>query len=169
MQLPDHPPARLSLYHGGMAGRETFTERFQRLTADLSDIELATAMGMRSTGAARDLRSGDTKMIKLDQALKLVRYFAERGQAVSPWDLIGEPVPQLLMGTGSGKTEATLLALGELTPPADGDANQSVSLTLNEYGSLRTAIEELQATVGDLVDDVEGLKGVKTPRRTRAG
>lgn len=67
--------------------RETFTERFNRLTAHLSDPELAVALGV-SVSSARMLRTGETKSIKLEQALRLCRKLG-----ISPWELAGEKEP----------------------------------------------------------------------------
>lgn len=67
--------------------RETFTERFCRLTAPLSDAELAVTLGA-SVSAARKLRSGETRSLKLDQALRLCKRLG-----ISPWELAGEPEP----------------------------------------------------------------------------
>lgn len=71
----------------GSRAKETFTERFNRLTAHLSDAELAVTLGV-SVSAARKLRTGDTQSLKLQQALRLCRKLG-----ISPWELAGEREP----------------------------------------------------------------------------
>jgi DNA-binding Xre family transcriptional regulator len=82
--------------------RETFTERFQRLTSDLTDSDLMTILNL-SYQAVRKLRAGGTQSIKLDAALRLCRRLA-----ISPWELAGEKEPSDGGGTvsafSSGKT-----------------------------------------------------------------
>lgn len=64
--------------------KEHFTERFNRLTASLSDAELAVALGV-SVSAARKVRSGETRSLKFEQAMRLCKRLR-----ISPWDLFGE-------------------------------------------------------------------------------
>lgn len=68
-------------------GGETFTDRFNRLTADLSDSDLMGDLGL-SYHAVRKLRSGDTKTLKLDGALRLCKRLG-----ITPWELAGEAPP----------------------------------------------------------------------------
>lgn len=67
--------------------KETFTERFNRLTAHLSDAELAVALGL-SVSAARMLRSGETRSLKFAPAMRLCKRLG-----ISPWELAGIPEP----------------------------------------------------------------------------
>jgi DNA-binding Xre family transcriptional regulator len=71
----------------GSSSRETFTERINRLTRHLSDAELAVALGVSVT-SARKIRSGETKSLKLEQALRLCEQLR-----ISPWELGGRRRP----------------------------------------------------------------------------
>ncbi|MDB5069548.1 MAG: hypothetical protein JWM87_659 [Candidatus Eremiobacteraeota bacterium] len=66
---------------------ETFTDRFNRLTSDLRDVEVASLLDL-TEGAVRKLRRGDTQTLKLDAALRLCKRLG-----ISPWELAGEREP----------------------------------------------------------------------------
>jgi hypothetical protein len=143
MDQRTYPRPHLTVYPGGMSG-ETFTERFKRLTAGIPEPELLYILGIKD-GALTKLQDGTTQSLKLEAGLRL----ADR-LGVSPWLFTSAP------------ERAT-----QPTPPAD--ENESVSLTLGEFRSLRTTIEELQKAVGSVIDDVADLKDAKTLRQKRAG
>jgi hypothetical protein len=65
----------------------TFNKRFKDLVQGLSDTQLGYVLGV-SADAARKMRSGDIKSLKLQAALRLARELQ-----VSPWYLAGEPEP----------------------------------------------------------------------------
>lgn len=80
--------------------KETFTERFNRLTADIKPTRLAMILGISEAGL-RKLRVGDTQSLKLTSALRLAR---ELG--VSPWYLACEPEPTAQPAEGATETIA---------------------------------------------------------------
>jgi hypothetical protein len=98
---------------------ETFNKRFKQLVQDLSDTELGYILGV-SADAARKMRHGDIKSLKLQAALRLARKLE-----ISPW-YIGceaEPMTPLPQTRGKRRTssavEATEPLLGH-TPVANG-------------------------------------------------
>src|SRR2546423_8114695 len=66
---------------------ETFNKRFKQLVQGLSDTELGYVLGL-SADAARKMRHGDIKSLKLQAALRLARKLD-----VSPWYIACEPEP----------------------------------------------------------------------------
>ena len=70
--------------------RETFTERFNRLTSDMKDSEIGTILGL-TFGGVRKIKEGQTQSLKLDAALRLC---ARVG--VSPWYLAGQMEPSAM-------------------------------------------------------------------------
>jgi DNA-binding Xre family transcriptional regulator len=65
----------------------SFSKRFKELVRGLNDTELGYILGV-SADAARKMRTGDIKSLKLQAALRLARELK-----VSPWYLAGEPEP----------------------------------------------------------------------------
>jgi transcriptional regulator with XRE-family HTH domain len=77
-----------------------FSKRFRELVRGLSDTELGYILGV-SADAARKVRNGDIKSLKLQAALRLARQLN-----VSPWYLAGEPEPAAIAAESSaGKLE----------------------------------------------------------------
>lgn len=68
--------------------RTNFSKRFRELVKDLSDTELGFILGV-SADAARKMRNGDIKSLKLHAALKLARELQ-----ISPWYLAAESEPE---------------------------------------------------------------------------
>jgi transcriptional regulator with XRE-family HTH domain len=66
---------------------ETFNKRFKQLVQGLSDTELGYVLGV-SADAARKMRQGDIKSLKLQAALRLARKLD-----ISPWYIACEPEP----------------------------------------------------------------------------
>jgi hypothetical protein len=66
---------------------ETFNKRFKQLVQGLSDTELGYVLGL-SADAARKMRQGDIKSLKLQAALRLARKLD-----ISPWYIACEPEP----------------------------------------------------------------------------
>lgn len=89
--LSQYPSTDSASYRRGVTDEapETLTERFNRLTAQLSETHVASIMGV-TEGAVRKLRRGDTQSYDLKRALRLCR---ELG--VSPWYLACESEPTL--------------------------------------------------------------------------
>jgi transcriptional regulator with XRE-family HTH domain len=73
---------------GELERDETFTERFNRLTANMTDGQLMDQLGLTMT-ALRKIKDGTTRTLKLRGGLRLARYLG-----VSPWYLICEPEPR---------------------------------------------------------------------------
>lgn len=163
MNFSERQPPRLSVYAGGMAGKETFTERFKRLTDGMTDMELSNAMGARSTGPARDLRSGDTKMIKLDQAYNLCRYFADRGRPIELWDFLGLPDPQAKLRENPTLPAASPRDGGAL-PSAIDELRQEIQATNHRFAE---AFRVLLASLPG-VDHAQVEKQLAQPHRPAA-
>ncbi len=72
----------------------TFSKRFKQLVQGLSDTELGFVLGV-SADAARKMRNGDIKSLKLKAALRLARELK-----VSPWYLAGESEPTAPLNSG---------------------------------------------------------------------
>jgi DNA-binding Xre family transcriptional regulator len=69
---------------------ETFTERFNRLTAGMNDGELAMTLDLSMAGL-RKIREGQTQSLKLHGALRLCRKLR-----ITAWELaFGEPEPAM--------------------------------------------------------------------------
>jgi transcriptional regulator with XRE-family HTH domain len=66
---------------------DTFNKRFKQLVQGLSDTELGYVLGV-SADAARKMRQGDIKSLKLQAALRLARKLD-----ISPWYIACEPEP----------------------------------------------------------------------------
>jgi transcriptional regulator with XRE-family HTH domain len=73
-----------------------FSKRFRELVRGLSDTELGYILGV-SADAARKVRNGDIKSLKLQAALRLASQLN-----VSPWYLAGEPEPAMIAAQISG-------------------------------------------------------------------
>src|ERR1700691_659948 len=70
-----------------LMANETFNKRFKQLVQGLSDTELGYVLGV-SADAARKMRQGDIKSLKLQAALRLARKLD-----ISPWYIACEPEP----------------------------------------------------------------------------
>lgn len=66
-----------------------FSKRFREIVRGLSDTELGAILGV-SADAARKMRNGDIKSLKLEAALRLARKLE-----ISPWYLAGEAEPAI--------------------------------------------------------------------------
>src|SRR5579863_7345086 len=76
----------------------SFSKRFREVIKGLSDAELGAVLGV-TTDAARKMRSGRIKSLKLEAALRLARELK-----ISPWYLAGEPEPTVRLSP-AGTTE----------------------------------------------------------------
>jgi transcriptional regulator with XRE-family HTH domain len=72
-----------------------FSKRFRELVTGLTDTELGFVLGV-TADAARKLRNGDIKSLKLHAALRLARELQ-----ISPWYLAGEPEPDVTVPRGA--------------------------------------------------------------------
>jgi len=122
---------------------ETFTERFNRLTAGLETHELVGIMRVDGRIVAR-LRGGQQQSLKLDQGLRLAKYLG-----VSPWVFIGESEP--------------------VTPPAAppyGDGTEPLARQVRDL--VLAAIEPLEAEVRRLRAKIEPARAPAKPRKRSA-
>jgi hypothetical protein len=135
----------------------SFSKRFKELVRGLSDTELGFILGV-TADAARKMRSGDIKSLKLQAALRLSRELE-----ISPWYLAGEAEP------------ATPLTVGPPDEKRRGTSGRKAGLTL-QHAALRTAesalllhdeVVELRARIRRLEVAVEALQsraGVSSSR-----
>jgi hypothetical protein len=135
----------------------SFSKRFKELVRGLNDTELGFILGV-SADAARKMRSGDIKSLKLQAALRLARELK-----ISPWYLAGEaePASRLMAGLPDEKHRRK--------------GGRKVSRTL-EHAALQTAesalllhdeVVELRARVRRLEGAVEALQSRATASSAR--
>jgi hypothetical protein len=124
-----------------------FNKRFKDLVKDLSDTELGYTLGV-SADAARKMRSGDIKSLKLEAALRLARKLR-----ISPWYLAGEPEPTTPLAPGPparrgrGKVQA---AADRSLERAQLETAESALLLHDEVVELRSRVRRLEAAVEKL-------------------
>ena len=124
----------------------SFSKRFKDLVQDLSDTELGFVLGV-SADAARKMRNGDIKSLKLQAALRLARELK-----VSPWYLAGEPEPTIALNPnpspGRGRKKAPK---GRQTlERAQLETAESALLLHDEVVELRARIRRLEAAIEEL-------------------
>jgi transcriptional regulator with XRE-family HTH domain len=123
-----------------------FSKRFREVVEGLSDAELGAILGV-TTDAARKMRRGRIKSLKLEAALRLARELK-----VSPWFLGGEVEPTGL----SDNKPATRTRAGrrrrvdEVVNRAQLDAAQSALLLHDELIELRACVQRLERAVEKL-------------------
>jgi transcriptional regulator with XRE-family HTH domain len=88
-----------------------FSKRFRKLVSGLTDTELGFVLGV-TADAARKLRNGDIKSLKLHAALRLAQELQ-----ISPWYLAGEPEPDVTAPRGATQrgTKQTKCTQAELS------------------------------------------------------
>jgi hypothetical protein len=135
----------------------SFSKRFKELVRGLNDTELGFILGV-SADAARKMRSGDIKSLKLQAALRLARELK-----ISPWYLAGEVEP------------ATRLMAGPPDEKRRRKGGRKVTRTL-EHAALQTAesalllhdeVVELRARVRRVEGAVEALQSRATASSAR--
>jgi len=126
--------------------RTKFTRRFRELVADLSDKELGLIMGV-SAIAARKMRNGDIKSLKLQAALRLAKELK-----ISPWYLGGEPEP-----VTSARTEALAKSAGREVAKSSTSRKAAPRESL-EGGILRDEVTALGARVSRLEAALKNLQ-----------
>ena len=126
-----------------MAAR-AFSKRFKELVKNLSDTELGYILGVTSY-AARKLRSGEIKSLKLEAALRLARELE-----VSPWYLAGEHEPSNPVALRTRGRKAA--AAKEAGSPEDAllQAAEAALLVHDEVVALRALVHRLEAAVSEL-------------------
>lgn len=112
-----------------------FSKRFRELVAGLTDTELGFVLGV-TADAARKLRNGDIKSLKLHAALRLARELQ-----VSPWYLAGEPEPAI----ATHETKTQRLPRQSKTTPLGRPASEQP--LLEELSQLRARIFRLELAV----------------------
>ena len=75
----------------------SFSRRFREVIKGLTDAELGAILGV-TTDAARKMRTGRIKSLKLEAALRLARELK-----ISPWYLAGEPEPATRLTAGTSE------------------------------------------------------------------
>jgi hypothetical protein len=125
----------------------SFSKRFKELVRGLNDTQLGYVLGV-SADAARKMRSGDIKSLKLQAALRLARELK-----VSPWYLAGEPEPATLLAAhppeesrGRRKVRKT----GQVLDQAQLETAESALLLHDEVVELRARVRRLEAAVEEL-------------------
>jgi transcriptional regulator with XRE-family HTH domain len=122
----------------------SFSKRFKELVRGLNDTQLGYVLGV-SADAARKMRSGDIKSLKLQAALRLARELK-----VSPWYLAGEPEPakpsvaRPLEELSSRRKTDRVLAETQL------ETAESALLLHDEVVELRARVRRLEAAVEEL-------------------
>ena len=114
---------------------ETFNKRFKQLVQGLSDTELGYVLGL-SADAARKMRQGDIKSLKLQAALRLARKLD-----ISPWYIACEPEPTT-----------------PLPPHPQTRGAHKVSSVSNPADSLRHTPVENTMHIPDVLKDVARLQ-----------
>lgn len=112
--------------------KTNFSKRFRELVGGLTDTELGFVLGV-TADAARKLRNGDIKSLKLHAALRLARELQ-----ISPWYLAGEPEPGVTAPRGAILADAKQ---AKRTRPESSDGLRE------ELDSLRARIVRLEASI----------------------
>ena len=124
----------------------SFSKRFKGLVQGLSDTELGYILGV-SADAARKMRNGDIKSLKLEAALRLARELK-----VSPWYLAGEPEPALPLATSpeSGRARNRARKDRQALERAQLETAESALLLHDEVAELRSRVRRLEADLEEL-------------------
>jgi len=130
----------------GEAPDETFSDRFVRLTHGLEDADLVKITGLKYS-TIRDIKSGKTKSIKLDAALRLCRRLG-----ISPWELQNFPRP--IGGESDDPSPALAASLETRFATLEADLIAHVERALQssqrELEELRSALESLRDALGSV-------------------
>ena len=134
-------------FHGILiiVAADSFSKRFKDLVKGLSDTELGFVLGV-SADAARKMRNGDIKSLKLQAALRLARELK-----VSPWYLAGEAEPAIALsrnpatGRGQKKTRGT-----QTLERAQLETAESALLLHDEVVELRARVRRLETAIEEL-------------------
>jgi DNA-binding Xre family transcriptional regulator len=120
-----------------------FSKRFKELVRGLNDTELGYILGV-SADAARKMRTGDIKSLKLQAALRLARELS-----VSPWYLAGEPEPAIPLSGGPLKAARSRKRSRELER-TQLQVAESALLLHDEVVELRARVRRLEAALEGL-------------------
>lgn len=124
----------------------SFSKRFKELVRGLNDTELGFILGV-SADAARKMRNGDIKSLKLQAALRLARELK-----ISPWYLAGEsePATPLTVGPPNERHRKSSRRMGRSLEHAALETAQGALLLHDEVAELRSRIRRLEAAVEEL-------------------
>jgi len=125
----------------------SFSKRFKALVQDLNDTELGYILGV-SADAARKMRNGDIKSLKLQAALRLARELK-----VSPWYLAGEPEPATPLATNPRSSPSrTRLARKnrQALEQAQLETAEGALFLHDELAELRARVRRLEADLEEL-------------------
>jgi len=129
-----------------LVANRSFSKRLKDLVQGLSDTELGFILGV-SADAARKMRNGDIKSLKLQAALRLARELK-----VSPWYLAGEPEPTTPLNPspparrGRKKTQEGRQTLER----AQLETAESALLLHDEVVELRARVRRLEGAIEEL-------------------
>jgi transcriptional regulator with XRE-family HTH domain len=124
----------------------SFSKRFKGLVQGLSDTELGYILGV-SADAARKIRNGDIRSLKLQAALRLARELK-----VSPWYLAGEPEPAIPLASSPQAAHARSRARKErrTLEQTQLETAESALLLHDEVAELRARVRRLEADLEEL-------------------
>lgn len=122
----------------------TFSKRFKQLVQGLSDTELGFVLGV-SADAARKMRNGDIKSLKLKAALRLARELK-----VSPWYLAGESEPTAPLNSGPQVRRARKRDPHADRTRAQLETAEGALLLHDEVVELRARVRRLEVGVEEL-------------------
>jgi transcriptional regulator with XRE-family HTH domain len=123
----------------------SFSRRFREVIKGLTDAELGAILGVTSD-AARKMRTGHIKSLKLEAALRLARELK-----ISPWYLAGEPEPaKRLMAGPPSEPHRRRQAQKERSDRLHLETAESALLLHDEVVELRSRIRRLEAAVEEL-------------------
>jgi transcriptional regulator with XRE-family HTH domain len=124
-----------------------FSKRFKELVRGLSDTELGYILGV-SADAARKMRTGDIKSLKLEAALRLAKELK-----VSPWYLAGESEPAIPLSAGppeGARDRKRRRDASRELERAQLETAESALLLHDEVVELRARVRRLEAAVEEL-------------------
>ena len=124
-----------------------FSKRFKELVRGLNDTELGYILGV-SADAARKMRTGDIKSLKLEAALRLSRELK-----VSPWYLAGESEPAIPLSAGppeAARDRKRRRDGSRELERAQLETAESALLLHDEVVELRARVRRLEAAVEEL-------------------
>jgi hypothetical protein len=122
----------------------SFSKRFKELVRGLNDTELGFVLGV-SADAARKMRNGDIKSLKLQAALRLASELQ-----ISPWYLAGEVEPTTPLTAGPPDEKRRRKGgrkVGRTLEHAALQTAESALLLHDEVVELRARIRRLEAAV----------------------
>ena len=124
----------------------SFSKRFREVIKGLTDAELGAILGV-TTDAARKMRTGRIKSLKLEAALRLARELK-----ISPWYLVGETEPASRLKAGPpSERHRRHQAEKARSDRAQLETAESALLLHDEVVELRSRIRRLEAAVEELL------------------